>query len=134
MPLQPNNLQSQGVKVEVAGNEDRQPKAATPSPLQTSPSKLGSAARLPHFADAWLKVTNNKFILRIVSEGYKIQFISLPPPSTYAPRDISDSAFAVTAKKVNELYLNGALTIVSPSPDQYISHIFTVPKKTPGEF
>ena len=69
-----------------------------------------------------------------MSEGYKIQFISLPPPSTYAPRDISDSAFAVTAKKVNELYLNGALTIVSPSPDQYISHIFTVPKKTPGEF
>ncbi|CAL4145885.1 unnamed protein product [Meganyctiphanes norvegica] len=47
---------------------------------------------------------------------------------------MSASAFSVTAKKVSDLLLQGALIIVSPSSDQYISHIFPVPKKTPGEF
>ena len=47
---------------------------------------------------------------------------------------MSSSAFSVTSKKVSDLYNNGALIIVSPSPDQFISHIFSVPKKTPGEF
>ena len=69
-----------------------------------------------------------------MSEGYKIQFISPPTPSSYVPREISNSNFSVLSNKVKELYLNGALITVSPSPDQYISHIFTVPKKTPGEF
>ena len=47
---------------------------------------------------------------------------------------MSASAFSVTSNKVSDLYHNGALVIVSPSPDQFLSHIFTVPKKTPGEF
>ena len=47
---------------------------------------------------------------------------------------MSASAFSVTAKKVSDLLLQGAIIIVSPSSDQYISHIFPVPKKTPGEF
>ena len=38
----------------------------------------GSAARLPYFVDNWAKVCSNKFILRIVDEGYILQFITIP--------------------------------------------------------
>ena len=47
---------------------------------------------------------------------------------------MSSSAFTVASTKVSELHREGAIIIVAPSPDQFISHIFTVPKKTPGEF
>ena len=112
-------------------------KAAKASPLQQrrpSPSKLGSAARLPHFADAWHEVTNNSFILNVVKNGYKLQFISPPIQSSYSPRSMSKSACEVTAVKVQELLREGALIVVVPSPGQFISHIFPVPKQTPGEF
>ena len=47
---------------------------------------------------------------------------------------MSNSAFSVTVLKVEELLKEGALIIVKPSPGQFISHIFPVPKRTPGEF
>lgn len=47
---------------------------------------------------------------------------------------MSPFATAVTAVKVKELLYEGALLIVQPSPGQYISHIFPVPKRTPDEF
>ena len=47
---------------------------------------------------------------------------------------MSISASEVTAVKVQELLREGALIVVVPSPGQFISHIFPVPKRTPGEF
>ena len=47
---------------------------------------------------------------------------------------MSSTATSVTARKVKELRREGALIIVQPSPGQFISHIFPVPKKSPGEF
>ena len=103
--------------------------------MQPQPtSKLGKAARLPHFYSAWCKVTSNKFILRIVRDGYKLQFSSPPVQNSYAPRNFSSSSLPITEAKVKELLFEGALLIVSPSEDQFLSHIFPVPKRTPGEF
>ena len=116
--LQPQSQSHEGEDNEVE-DEDVET-GRSPSPRQQprpTPSKLGSAARLPHFANAWHKVTNNKFILRIVAEGYKIQFKSIPVSPPYSPREMSASAFSVTSNKVSDLYHNGALVIVSPSPD-----------------
>ena len=66
--------------------------------------------------------------------GYKLQFISPPIQTSYSPRSMSISASEVTAVKVQELLREGALIVVVPSPGQFISHIFPVPKRTPGEF
>ena len=109
---------------------------AGPTLLRRQPKtpKLGSAARLPHFCAAWLKVTTNNFILRIVREGYKLQFHSPPVMPPYSPRSMSDASTTVTATKIQELLREGALKVVDPSPDQFLSHIFPVPKRTPGEF
>ena len=58
----------------------------TRAPARARPK--GSAARLPFFVDNWAKVCSNKFILRIVAEGYKLQFISTPFQSAFFPRHV----------------------------------------------
>ena len=47
---------------------------------------------------------------------------------------MSSRCISVTRAKIEEFLLEGALLVVDPSPDQFISHIFPVPKRTPGEF
>ena len=94
----------------------------------------GSAARLPYFVDNWAKVCTNNFILRIVAEGYKLQFISEPVQPSYSPRNMSNSALNVCHDKVCEFVDSGAIISVSPNSCNFISHIFPVPKKTLGEF
>ena len=110
------------------------PKTSPQVQRRPNPSKLGSAARLPHFSNAWHEVTKNNFILNIVKFGYKLQFITPPIQTSYSPRVMSSTASAVTRVKIKDLLREGALIIVSPSPGQYISHIFPVPKRSPGEF
>ena len=83
---------------------------------------------------AWCKVTTNKFVLRIVRDGYKLQFSSHPVQYSYTPRNFSSYSLPITKAKVEELFFEGALKIVSPSEDQYLSRIFPVLKRTPGEF
>ena len=69
-----------------------------------------------------------------MTEGYRLQFTTIPIQTSYIPRSMSESASTVTTRKIKELMHNAALIVVQPSPDQYISHIFPVPKKTPGEY
>ena len=118
----------------VVADTTRRPKARPLQQRRPNPSKLGSAARLPHFADAWHEVTSNSFILNIVKYGYKLQFITPPIQSSYSPRVMSASASAVTMVKVRDLLREGALVVVLPSSGQFISHIFPVAKRSPGEF
>ena len=108
---------------------------ASQNPLQQTPTtRIRSAARLPHFFNSWKKVTSNKFILRIVKEGYKLQFTSFPTQSSYSPRNFSSGSLAITKAKVKEMLKEGAIVVVKPSPDQFVSHIFPVAKRTLGEF
>ena len=94
----------------------------------------GSAARLPYFVDNWAKVCSNKFILRIVAEGYKLQFITIPYQSDFIPRSMSSSSQTICYSKVCEFLSDGAVLSVSPHACSFISYIFPVPKKTLGEF
>ena len=108
----------------------------SPTPRRPIPRNRpkGSAARLPFFVDNWAKVCSNNFILRIVAEGYKLQFISNPIQTSFNPRDMSASSLAICYDKSREFLDTGAIISVSPESCEYISHIFPVPKKTLGEF
>ena len=106
---------------------------ALPSrPHRSSP--LPKAARLPHFYQAWQKVTQNSFILNIVLNGYKIQFISTPIKRNYVPRTMSPKTVNVCKIKIAEFLKYKIIKVVTPSHDQFVSHIFPVPKKTLGEY
>ena len=109
--------------------------SATPpprTPLRSKPSH--KAARLPHFSQAWQQVTSNSFILNIVCNGYLIQFISKPFQTKFFHRPHTHEYIKICTIKVKEFLSSKIIKKVSPSPGQYISHIFPVPKKTPGEY
>ena len=78
-------------------------------------------------------MTNNKWILRVVEEGYKLQFHSDPPP----PRPFVHTSYSSSSSKIIRLLLSdylikGAIMVVDVLPDQYVSRIFEVPKKSGG--
>ena len=73
-------------------------------------------------------------LLNIVKYGYKLQFTSPPFQDFYFPRTYSPSSLSISKAKVEELLYEGAIIEVNPSPNQFLSHIFPVPKRTPGEF
>lgn len=95
-------------------------------PTQPTPSQSGNISR---YVSNWHNITSNQFILRIVSEGYKLQFNSTPiqlkpiiskPPPAQLP--------SIKSEITSHLQL-GAINEVPPAPDQYVSRIFIVKKR-----
>ena len=83
--------------------------------LPTNPknNSIPQAARLPFFFDNWKQVTTNNWILRVVKEGYKLQFNPDPPP----PRPFIKSSYSKKSSNIIRVlltdYLNkGAIMVV----------------------
>ena len=111
-------------EVEVGADPKPEPQITT-----NRQKKLGSAARLPHFISKWHQVTSNKFILNIIEYGYKIDFITEPFQSNFIPKQLSLDNLKICKCKVKQFLKNGAIRVVQPSPDQFISNIFPVVKR-----
>lgn len=91
-----------------------------------SPAPAGNITR---YFNNWLKISNNSFILRIVSEGYKLQFIQNP----ILPNSVVSSTNNLNKKKalvnqINKYLSSGAISEVPSSPLNILSRIFTVKK------
>ena len=93
-------------------------------------SITSKAGRIQHFSQAWQQVTSNSFVLNIVTQGYKIQFVSIPIQSNFIPRSMSSSSTKVTKVKVNEYLEYKIIKVIHPNQAQYISYVFPVPKKS----
>ena len=102
---------------------------AVASPSRPPKNNVSKAARLPHFSQAWHKVTNNNFILNIVTNGYKIQFSKKPVQKYYKPRTMSKIKISICKDKILEFLSKNIIKIVSSNHAQFLSHIFPVPKK-----
>ena len=75
-------------------------------------------------------MTNNNWVLRVVKEGYKLQFNPKPPP----PRPYIKTSYSPKSTKIIRSLLidyqrKGAIVVVDIRPDQFVSRIFQVPKK-----
>ena len=95
---------------------------------------IPQAARLSFFSDQWRKVTSNTWVLRVVEEGYKLQFDPYPPP----PRPSVPTSYSLSSSRIIRSLLvdyldKGAIKVIAVHPDQFVSRIFEVPKKT-GDF
>ena len=99
-----------------------------PLPKNNSTCK---AARLPHFSQAWHKVTNNNFILNIITNGYKIQFTKIPTQDNFKPRNMSQNKILICKDKVLEFLSKNIIKIVSSNCAQFISY-FHFQKKSLG--
>ena len=79
-------------------------------------------------------MTNNSLILNIICNGYKIQFVTPPHQTKFKPRSMSIKNTNICKQKVKEFLNFKIIKRVNPSHGQFLSHIFPVPKKSPGEY
>ena len=95
-------------------------------------NQLTIAGRLQFFLENWLKVTRDHYIIQLV-KGYKLELES-QPFQNHSPGQPSFSSKEKMAldKEVNKLVEKRAIEIVSPMSNQFISHMFLVPKKDGG--
>ena len=91
---------------------------------------LPLGGRLTKFYDNWSKLNCAEWVLSVIKEGYKIPLKSPPRqlkvPSN--PKVVDSKAHEVLVNEANELLAKGAVTVVDPCEDQYVSTYFAVPK------
>ena len=89
--------------------------------------------RLAHFAKKWEEITDNKWVLSIVRNGFRIPFIKIPPLSS-VPIRMSQSSSPFLREEIENLLNKRAVERVqNPETPGFYSRIFLVPKKN-GKF
>jgi len=88
--------------------------------IYIQPSTSGSPA-------IWQNVTADQWVLEVV-RGYKLQLLSTPIQDA-SPRVIEAKRAHLVSEEVQNLLTKGAIKIVSPCHNQFLSRIFVVPKK-----
>ena len=90
------------------------------------------AGRLKFFLDFWEKLTNDPYILSVIS-GLQIPFESLPVQTKYPP-EIRCSSIEKDAidREIEKFIDKGIIHTVLPCEGQFISQIFPRPKKSGG--
>lgn len=92
-------------------------------------SSVVSAGRLVFCVDAWSKITSDAIILEAV-RGLRIDHADFPPQSSY-PRDINRSfeQNILIDKEMQSLLNKKVITPAVHSPGEFLSSIFSVPKR-----
>ena len=89
--------------------------------------------RLAHFVEKWEEITDNKWVLSIVRNGFRIPFIKIPPLSS-VPIRMSQSSSPFLREDIENLLNKRAVERVqNPETPGFYSRIFLVPKKN-GKF
>ena len=88
---------------------------------------------MAHFAEKWEEITDNKWVLSIVQNGFRIPFIKIPPLSSVQIR-MSQSSSPFLREEIENLLNKWAVERVqNPGTPGFYSRIFLVPKKN-GKF
>lgn len=87
-----------------------------------------TAGNIQRYIDNWGSITNNSFILRIVKDGYKIQFSTSPPLNSPIISNPSQLKIDILRTQINRHLRSGAISKIPKSNDQYVSRVFTVKK------
>ena len=88
------------------------------------------AGKLQHFYDEWASLTSDTEILNMIS-GQKLEF-SNPPFQNFVPRERNDwdaTQIQTFEAEIKSLLQKGANVPCEHEPGEYISPIFTTPKK-----
>lgn len=95
----------------------------------TLPSPVTQPSSINRYVENWQKITLNQFILRIVTEGYKIQLNSKPIQNQPIISNPSSSARKLSLVSEISSHLNsGAISSVEPLTEHFVSRVFTVKK------
>ena len=116
---------------EEARTKSTTPRRGVERPRLRQPESSSSrrAGRLSLHYHNWAEVTSNSFVLKIIEFGLQIHFHTLPPILTLNSYPPSSSRIVSISSEVQSLHIKTAISVVSPSLDQFVSPIFDVPKK-----
>ena len=100
-----------------------------PFPLPVLPRPdIPVGVRLAHFVEQWEELTDNKWVLSIVRNRFKIPFKSVPPLIGCSNK--SESIFPLLREEIAELLKKRAVERVrNPGTPCFYSRLFLVPKK-----
>ena len=101
-----------------------------PFPLPVLPHPdIPVGGRLAHFVEQWEELTNNKWVVSIDRNGFKIPFKSVLPISV-VPINLSQSSSLLLREEIVELLKKRAVERVrNPGTPGFYSQLFLVPKK-----
>ena len=88
--------------------------------------------RLKFFIDQWKQITDDKWVLSTIANGYKLEFQSLPPFSGIRETVVIANNQAILNLEIESLLQNA---VIEPVPfaqrlQGYYSAFFLVPKKS----
>ena len=87
------------------------------------------AGNISRYLENWQKITSNNFILRIIKEGYKIQFDKNPEfPNSVISNPVSETKKLALEGEIARHLKSGAISKIQSKNDQLLSRVFTVPK------
>ena len=92
-----------------------------------------SADDYAFFNNNWRMITNDPYILEIV-QGYKLDLVETPF-QLKTPKQLifSKSETDLLDNEIRELRAKNTIRVVQPTPGQFVSTLFAVPKKTAGQ-
>ena len=85
--------------------------------------------RLANFAEKWEEITDNKWVLSVVRNRFRIPFIKIPPLSSVPIRMSQSSSLFLREETENLLNKWAVERVQNPGTPGFYSRIFLVPKK-----
>lgn len=91
--------------------------------------------RLSKNLEAWRIITDNSFVLSVIKEGYRLEFIDGVGPDTkpQLPKCHNAPQGDVRDGEVTEMIEKGAIYEITPNESVWSSTLFLVPKKDGGQ-
>ena len=91
-------------------------------------SHLPPAGLLPHCISNWEAIAADQWVLQVV-RGYSLELLSRPSQRSQPITVVPKGETASIGEEVQKLLEKGAIKVVDPCTDQFVSRIFLVPKK-----
>ena len=105
-------------------------------PVQPLPGPVGARLRL--FWENWQAIQADEWVVSVLREGLKLDFhtpVALSRTPVWHPLPKSPLRASALQAEVQSLLDKGVVSpVVSPSSPGFYSHIFVVPKPTPGKW
>lgn len=93
--------------------------------------KIPVAGRLTYFLNEWEKITNDQWVLSIIKEGYKLEFLQKPKFQGIRETKVNLKDLDIITEEINSLLKKGAIEKVSRTKAMagFYSTLFLVAKK-----
>ena len=70
--------------------------------------------RLAHFLPEWEKITSDKWVLEVIREGYKLEFLEKPPFLGIKPTNVPQKDQILISEEIEKLLQKNAIEVVDP--------------------